>query len=119
MYYFCVREIISIYCIWIIIETSSLSDRFIYTAYTSQPLTFTVRSLASISLEFSEKKSSYLSFFAVDFNEEFSGMSGEIMARQTRFTNQCLKTIFKLYENHRNPPDSIAIIAHSMVCSFR
>ena len=55
----------------------------------------------------------------MDFNEEFSGMSGEIMARQTRFTNQCLKTIFKLYENHRNPPDSIAIIAHSMVCSFR
>jgi hypothetical protein len=37
-------------------------------------------------------------FFSVDFEEEFSGLSGFLLLQQTSFVNDCIRYIQSLYQ---------------------
>lgn len=73
-----------------------------------------VRSFASISMNFFRhyQTRSHLDFFAIDYNEELSGVYGPYLANQTVFLNQAIKVIKRLYYRKSNDVKLI-VIAHS------
>ncbi|XP_031748648.1 GPI inositol-deacylase isoform X4 [Xenopus tropicalis] len=75
-----------------------------------------VRSLASVALRKAENIGNQYHFniFTVNFNEELVALYGGSLRRQTRFVHECIKTILCLYKNQKFPPESVAIIGHSM-----
>lgn len=54
----------------------------------------------------------HLDFFAIDFNEEFSGIHGHYLHNQTIFLNQAVKIIKRLYYKKQKDVKLI-VIAHS------
>ncbi|XP_039611917.1 GPI inositol-deacylase isoform X1 [Polypterus senegalus] len=75
------------------------------------------RSLGSVALRKAEKNIDdkiHLDFFTVDFKEELVALYGGSLKRQTHFVHECIKIILKLYKGQASPPNSIAIIGHSM-----
>ncbi|CAH8598373.1 unnamed protein product [Schistosoma guineensis] len=73
----------------------------------------TVRSLATTVYNFAQYSSS-LDYYSVDFNEEPSALSGEIIERQTDFVDKAIDTILRTYANRPNPPEHIVLIGHSV-----
>ncbi|CAH8602649.1 unnamed protein product [Schistosoma curassoni] len=73
----------------------------------------TVRSLATTVYNFAQYSSS-LDYYSVDFNEEPSALSGEIIERQTDFVDKAIDTILGTYANRPNPPEHIVLIGHSV-----
>ncbi|XP_018646716.1 gpi inositol deacylase pgap1, putative [Schistosoma mansoni] len=73
----------------------------------------TVRSLATTIQNFPQYSSS-LDYYSVDFNEEPSALSGEIIERQTDFVDKAIDTILGTYANRPNPPEHIVLIGHSV-----
>lgn len=77
-----------------------------------------VRSLASVSLTKAVRSRIPFSFdyFAVDLNEDFSGLYGGFLKEQTSFVNICIKRVLSLYrkEIRATKPTTIILIAHSM-----
>lgn len=60
----------------------------------------------------------YFVFFfdLVDFNEEYSALFGGILDDQSLYLELSIKTVLNLYKDLPNPPKSVAIIGHSLVC---
>lgn len=54
--------------------------------------------------------------FLVDFNEEHSALFGGYLDDQATYLDLCIKKVLGLYQHLPNKPESIAIVAHSMVC---
>ncbi|KAK6171405.1 hypothetical protein SNE40_019600 [Patella caerulea] len=75
-----------------------------------------VRSLGSVSLRKSENIANrfQFNFFSIDFNEEFSGLYGEVLTDQTEYVAHCIKKILSLYKSSSSPPSSVVIVGHSM-----
>ncbi|KAI0219354.1 GPI inositol deacylase [Massospora cicadina] len=77
-----------------------------------------VRSLAKVSSERAyESLGPGLDFFAADFQEEFSALTGELLLKQAEYVNQCIAHILSLYEKSRTEaplPTSVLVIGHSM-----
>ncbi|KAI0208572.1 GPI inositol-deacylase [Lamellibrachia satsuma] len=75
-----------------------------------------VRSMSSVALKMAETKKTdfHFSYFAIDFNEEFSALSGAILQKHTEFTHECLKEIFGLYNMQPDPPKTVVLEGHSM-----
>ncbi|NP_001087710.1 GPI inositol-deacylase precursor [Xenopus laevis] len=74
------------------------------------------RSFASVALRKAENIGNryHFNIFTVNFNEELVALYGGSLRRQTRFVHECIKTILSLYKNQTFPPESVAIIGHSM-----
>lgn len=52
----------------------------------------------------------------VDYDEEFSGLFGGILEDQKLYLELCVKKVLNLYKDIPNPPTSVVIVGHSMVC---
>ncbi|KAI1293062.1 GPI inositol-deacylase [Halotydeus destructor] len=74
-----------------------------------------VRSLASVAQRMSEGDLHLVQFnyFAVDFNEELSGIYGGVLQSQKDFVVEAVKAIVKLYESKPERPPLI-VIGHSV-----
>ncbi|BES98707.1 Gpi inositol deacylase pgap1 [Nesidiocoris tenuis] len=74
-----------------------------------------VRSIASVALRkhLKDKTPFYFDFFALDLNEEYSGLFGGFLRDQTKFAASAIEKILSLYKSD-NGPDSVIIISHSM-----
>lgn len=75
-----------------------------------------VRSLASVALRkgIENGLKQNLDYFAVDLNEEYSGVFGGVLEEQAQFVELCIEKILKLYHRIPSPPKSIIVIGHSM-----
>ncbi|CAL1542828.1 unnamed protein product [Lymnaea stagnalis] len=75
-----------------------------------------VRSLGSVALRMAEKSNTkaHFNYFAVDFNEELSGLYGGVLTKQTEFVHICLKKILSLYKHGSHQPTSVVLVGHSM-----
>lgn len=58
----------------------------------------------------------HLAHLTVDFDEELSALFGGVLDDQSIYLELCIKTVLNLYKNLPNPPTSVSIVAHSMVC---
>ena len=56
---------------------------------------------------------SHLDFFAIDYNEELSGVYGHYLQNQTFFLNQAIKVIKRLYYKKNKDDVKLIVIAHS------
>ncbi|KAF5293758.1 hypothetical protein FQA39_LY03243 [Lamprigera yunnana] len=74
-----------------------------------------VRSFASVALRMSLnlRPGFHFDFFAVDLNEEFSGLNGVLLYEQTKYINRSIEKILQLYGNSQSTK-SIVILGHSM-----
>uniref|UniRef100_A0A1A8PCW7 GPI inositol-deacylase n=1 Tax=Nothobranchius rachovii TaxID=451742 RepID=A0A1A8PCW7_9TELE len=74
------------------------------------------RSLGSVALRKAENMEGgiHLNVFTVDFNEELVALYGGSLLRQTHFLHESIKAILRLYKHLKNPPQSVAIVGHSM-----
>ncbi|XP_072768118.1 GPI inositol-deacylase isoform X1 [Nerophis lumbriciformis] len=74
------------------------------------------RSLGSVALRKAERMEGGLHFnvFTVDFNEELVALYGGSLLRQTHFLHESIKAILKLYKHLKTPPQSVALVGHSM-----
>ncbi|VDK44192.1 unnamed protein product [Anisakis simplex] len=72
-----------------------------------------VRSIGSLLLNKTESRRTPFRFdvFAVDFNEELTGVAGMYLERQIRYVGIVIDHIWNLYEK---PPEGIVVVAHSM-----
>ncbi|VDM25142.1 unnamed protein product [Toxocara canis] len=72
-----------------------------------------VRSLGSLLHNKTESRKSPFTFdvFAVDFNEELTGIAGMYLERQIRYVEAVVEHIWNLYSP---PPQGIVFVAHSM-----
>ncbi|CAI7990560.1 GPI inositol-deacylase [Geodia barretti] len=76
-----------------------------------------VRSSASIALQMHRHefpRLRHFDFFTVDLNEEFSGLFGGVLLRQTQFVAASIRHILSLYPSSPSRPSSVLIVAHSM-----
>jgi glycosylphosphatidylinositol deacylase len=64
----------------------------------------------------SKPKLNEFDFFAVDFREELSALSGDLLFQQTEYVNDCIKFILSLYKqsSQNSKPTSVIILGHSM-----
>ncbi|GFY57800.1 GPI inositol-deacylase [Trichonephila inaurata madagascariensis] len=70
-----------------------------------------VRSLASVALRMAHSlHTTMFNFFAIDFNEEISGLYGGTLDDQTEFVYACIKRIQSLYSSEKK----LILIGHSM-----
>ncbi|KAK4874324.1 hypothetical protein RN001_013684 [Aquatica leii] len=74
-----------------------------------------VRSFASVALRKSLdiRPGFHFDFFAVDLNDEFSGLNGALLYEQTQYVNHTITRILELYNssvNHKN----LILMGHSM-----
>uniref|UniRef100_A0A1A7X8R4 GPI inositol-deacylase n=2 Tax=Iconisemion striatum TaxID=60296 RepID=A0A1A7X8R4_9TELE len=74
------------------------------------------RSLGSVALRKAENMEGgiHLNVFTVDFNEELVALYGGSLLRQTHFLHESIKAILRLYKHLKIPPQSVAIVGHSM-----
>ncbi|XP_061774698.1 GPI inositol-deacylase [Nerophis ophidion] len=74
------------------------------------------RSLGSVALRKAERMEGGVHFnvFTVDFNEELVALYGGSLRRQTHFLHESIKAILKLYKHLKTPPQSVALVGHSM-----
>ncbi|XP_013873264.1 GPI inositol-deacylase [Austrofundulus limnaeus] len=74
------------------------------------------RSLGSVALRKAENLEGrmHLNVFTVDFNEELVALYGGSLLRQTHFLHESIKAILRLYKHLKTPPQSVAIVGHSM-----
>ncbi|RWS27273.1 GPI inositol-deacylase-like protein [Leptotrombidium deliense] len=74
-----------------------------------------VRSFGSIALRMADESlSSYnFDFFTINFNEELSGLSGDLLIGQTEFLYECIEAIKKLYMKVGRRV-SLIVIGHSV-----
>ncbi|MEQ2278628.1 hypothetical protein AMECASPLE_000868 [Ameca splendens] len=74
------------------------------------------RSLGSVALRKAENMDGgmHLNVFTVDFNEELVALYGGSLVRQTHFLHECIKAILRLYKHLKTPPQSVALVGHSM-----
>uniref|UniRef100_A0A1A8JMA2 GPI inositol-deacylase n=1 Tax=Nothobranchius kuhntae TaxID=321403 RepID=A0A1A8JMA2_NOTKU len=74
------------------------------------------RSLGSVALRKAENVEGgiHLNVFTVDFNEELVALYGGSLLRQTHFLHESIKAILRLYKHLKTPPQSVAIVGHSM-----
>ncbi|KAK9500619.1 hypothetical protein O3M35_001854 [Rhynocoris fuscipes] len=74
-----------------------------------------IRSLASVSLRKSigSRTPFHFDFFAVDLNEDYSGIFGGFLQDQTQFVDICIKKILSLYRPESSTK-SVILIGHSM-----
>jgi pimeloyl-ACP methyl ester carboxylesterase len=61
----------------------------------------------------------HLDFFTLDFEDELSGVSGDLLLRQARAVNEALALILKLYQppsrgGDGHTPSTVMIVGHSM-----
>lgn len=63
---------------------------------------------------FDVKSGDLFDVYAIDFKEEASAFSGNILDRQSYFVNICVKRILQKYSRLKSPPTSVIIVAHSM-----
>lgn len=76
-----------------------------------------VRSLGSVALRMAESQRAkfHFNYFALDLNEELSGIYGPFLSDQTEFAYHCIKRILRLYSHlPNNQPKSVFIVGHSM-----
>ncbi|XP_072396042.1 GPI inositol-deacylase [Diabrotica undecimpunctata] len=75
-----------------------------------------VRSLSSVALRkwLNSRTSYHFDYFAVDLNEEYSGLYGPLLFDQLRYVNASLHRILELYEDRQQPPESVVVVGHSM-----
>uniref|UniRef100_A0A1Y1N8T0 GPI inositol-deacylase n=1 Tax=Photinus pyralis TaxID=7054 RepID=A0A1Y1N8T0_PHOPY len=73
-----------------------------------------VRSLASVCLRKSldDRSGFHFDFFAVNLNNEFSGLNGALLQEQTEYVNKSVYQILELYPKTR--PKNIVLFGHSM-----
>jgi hypothetical protein len=72
---------------------------------------------ASFALEAAPPHDAHaIDWFTVDFADEWSALSGEILARQTDFAEQCVRRILTLYEHMplERRPRAVPLVGHSM-----
>jgi glycosylphosphatidylinositol deacylase len=59
-----------------------------------------------------------LDFFAIHFEEELSGINGDVLNEETVFVNECINYILHLYTISKKQssqlPTSVIIVGHSM-----
>ncbi|KAM4731535.1 GPI inositol-deacylase [Anableps anableps] len=74
------------------------------------------RSLGSVALRKAESMEGgvHLNVFTVDFNEELVALYGGSLLRQTHFLHESIKAILRLYKHLKTPPQSVALVGHSM-----
>ncbi|XP_041857330.1 GPI inositol-deacylase isoform X2 [Melanotaenia boesemani] len=74
------------------------------------------RSLGSVALRKAENMEGgvHLNVFTVDFNEELVALYGGSLQRQTLFLHESIKAILRLYKHLKIPPQSVALVGHSM-----
>ncbi|KAM4561752.1 GPI inositol-deacylase isoform 1-T1 [Fundulus diaphanus] len=74
------------------------------------------RSLGSVALRKAENLDGgvHLNVFTVDFNEELVALYGGSLLRQTHFLHESIKAILRLYKHLKTPPQSVALVGHSM-----
>ncbi|XP_008402557.1 GPI inositol-deacylase isoform X1 [Poecilia reticulata] len=74
------------------------------------------RSLGSVALRKAENMEGgvHLNVFTVDFNEELVALYGGSLLRQTHFLHESIKAILRLYKQLKTPPQSVALVGHSM-----
>ncbi|CAG2171564.1 unnamed protein product [Oppiella nova] len=73
-----------------------------------------VRSLGSVALRMSDKYSTFhFNYFAIDFNEEYSGVNSYHLQSQTLFLKESLLRVMDLYEK-RGRNVSLVLIGHSI-----
>uniref|UniRef100_A0A914DDN0 GPI inositol-deacylase n=1 Tax=Acrobeloides nanus TaxID=290746 RepID=A0A914DDN0_9BILA len=72
-----------------------------------------VRSLGSVLQNKTEMQNTKFHFdvFAVDFNEELSGLSSEYISTQADYLSKAVDYIWKMYDK---PPNGIIFVGHSM-----
>ncbi|CAG9839692.1 unnamed protein product [Diabrotica balteata] len=75
-----------------------------------------VRSLSSVALRkwLNSRTSYHFDYFAVDLNEEYSGLYGPLLFDQLRYVNASLHRVLELYEDRQQPPESVVVVGHSM-----
>ncbi|XP_050513961.1 GPI inositol-deacylase [Diabrotica virgifera virgifera] len=75
-----------------------------------------VRSLSSVALRkwMNSRTSYHFDYFAVDLNEEYSGLYGPLLFDQLRYVNASLYRILELYADRQKPPESVVVVGHSM-----
>lgn len=56
--------------------------------------------------------------FALDLNEELSGLNGALLFDQLAYVNASIYRILELYEGRKNSPHSVVLIGHSMVSLY-
>lgn len=77
-----------------------------------------VRSFASIALRkaLNSRQGFHFDFFAVELNNELSGLNGALLNEQMLYVNHSVNRILQLYDDRRRlQPESVIIIGHSMV----
>ncbi|XP_055593310.1 GPI inositol-deacylase [Uranotaenia lowii] len=74
------------------------------------------RSLASVALRkgLDNGWRQHLDYFTIDFNEQYSGLYGGLLERQTEYVQECIKSILKLYTRFPNGAKSIVLVGHSV-----
>ncbi|KAK9887902.1 hypothetical protein WA026_000205 [Henosepilachna vigintioctopunctata] len=75
-----------------------------------------VRSLASVALRkaMSGRLPFHFDYFALDMNEELTGLSGIFLNDQLDYVNRSLHLILTLYKNQKYAPTSVILFGHSM-----
>ncbi|EKX43074.1 hypothetical protein GUITHDRAFT_140667 [Guillardia theta CCMP2712] len=75
-----------------------------------------VRSMASEAAREHVRNSSrgHLDFWAVDFEDELSALSGDLLLSQTKFVCRCIPYILESYKERGMEPGGIVLVAHSM-----
>lgn len=75
----------------------------------------------SIGRHFDNLNATTFDLFAIDFNEEWSALSGELISMESYFINECIQAILSQYriqekdrKVHYALPQSVIVIAHSM-----
>lgn len=76
------------------------------------------RSFSSVALRkaLHSRTPFHFDHFALDLNEELSGLNGALLFDQLTYANASIYRILELYQGRKNPPHSVVLIGHSMVC---
>jgi hypothetical protein len=71
---------------------------------------------AKLERQQSESTENAIDWFTVDFGDEWSGLSGVILQRQTAFAARCIDRILTLYEHLPSDqrPQAVSLVGHSM-----
>ncbi|XP_072931942.1 GPI inositol-deacylase isoform X2 [Epargyreus clarus] len=77
------------------------------------------RSLASVALRKAVSKGYeyHFDYFTISYSEEYSGLYGGVLQRQTQFAAACISRILSLYKSNKytkSVPTSVIVIGHSM-----
>ena len=66
------------------------------------------------ALELDPKYRTRFDFFAVDFDEELSAVSGSVLIHQHRFVVRAIDRILALYKGGASKPKSVVLVGHSI-----